>query len=156
MAAAKGKKYSSDRRKRYQELRDEGRVGPQFGKLGGRPPKRSRDNHPRPAAKAIAEAAREHADDIAGVFRDVLLDPHATDTEKLRAVKTMVGIETGEERIEREDRKLGRTPDPDIASMSREELVASLAEMFNRTPQLRSALAGAQSPSSEGNGSERA
>lgn len=60
-----GDLYSSDPKERYQQLLEDGRVGPQFGRLGGRPRK------PR-AAEAIAEHARKEADRIIQAYDQAL------------------------------------------------------------------------------------
>lgn len=130
MAPPNRRKYSSDRRERYQELRAEGKVGPQFGKLGGRPKKSPTDSQPKRAATVVAEAARANSHLISKVFTDILADPDTTDTQKVRAVKTMLGVESGEERLQREDEDRGRRPEPTRIE-TRADAIAILAESLS-------------------------
>ena len=117
---------------------------PDHGKLGGRPRKKPTDTQqPRRAATVIAEAARENADKIASVFIDVLLDPEAKQSDKLRAVKGLVGVEFRET-----DRERDEANDPSRAAVTAadvEDAKADLTRMLNDPitgPRLRAVLGG--------------
>lgn len=136
----KSKRYSSDRSERMRELQAEGRVGAKFGKLGGRPRKVKTDAPPRPAAAAIAAAAAENAPQMAAVLIDVLLDDNASRTDKLRAIKLGIGIETGE--TQREDDERDDPANAERVNLaSREDLIAGLSKSLSN-PIVRQRLAG--------------
>jgi hypothetical protein len=120
-------------------LRD-GKIGPQFGKLGGRPPKVPTEDqlHPRPAAAAVRRAAAANADKIAAVFIDVL-NSDASDAQKVRSMKSLLAVEQKEVAIELEERKLTSTPPPPQFG-SAEEAANVLAARLASNPILRSRL----------------
>lgn len=132
MATTKGKKYSSDRRQRMKELQAEGKMTPEHGKLGGRPKKSHTETQRQSASSVIADALRDHAELAARVVPDVLRDPNASDSMKLRAVKLGLRIEDTDENRRREDEREGRRlpedidPDADHGELVR-SLVAKLA-----------------------------
>jgi hypothetical protein len=148
------RKYASDPRERARELVRDGKLG--GARPGsGRPRKstgKSQSNHPRPAAAAIAAFARDHADELAQVFADVLDDPDATDAQKLRAVRSMLGIEMKETEFQLEERKLNRpapTPEHGSAEDAAAQLAARLAANPIVTRRLLAVLAPVEGP--EGN-----
>jgi hypothetical protein len=101
----------------------------------------AQSKHPRPAAAAIAAFAREHADELAQVFADVLEDPDATDAQKLKAVRSMLVIEMKETSFQLEERKLNRTPPPPDFD-SREDAADHLAAKLAANPLLARRLLG--------------
>jgi hypothetical protein len=141
MAAAKSKKYSSDRRERMKELQREGKLTPEHGRLGGRPRKKP-DTQKRRASTVVAEKAGENADQIAKVLTDCILDPDAAQADKMRAVKLAIGIEGTETERERDERNDPSRAEVNAATVeeAREALVRKLRDPVTG-PRLRAALA---------------
>jgi hypothetical protein len=128
-------KYSSDPAQRARELHAEGRLGGRrFGKMGGRPRKAPASSHPRPAAAAVAEAAAENADLIAKTFADVLNDDSISDTRKITALRTWLGIEARETDRERDEER------DELAALSRDEVEEELTRLLGN-PMVRDGLA---------------
>jgi hypothetical protein len=127
------------------QLRAEGKMGPQFGRLGGRPRKdRAPVEKPQTAAQAVAAAARANRDKIAKVYTDAI-QAGVSETTRLRAVGSWLGVE-GEE-AEREIREAeAEVERKALESMSRDELVGELASMFSKTPELAALLRNASQP----------
>lgn len=92
----------------------EGKIGPQFGKLGGRPRK------PR-ASEMVAEAARKDADKIIRVFQDGLDDDSIK--TRITAANSYLGWEHEEAKLKLEEEK----HDLDIEDASRDDLIGFLA-----------------------------
>jgi hypothetical protein len=138
------KRYSSDPKQRAAELVAEGKIGGKR-KGAGRPRKVTSDGQRKRASTVIAEYARENAEEMAKVITDCLLDPDATQAEKMRAVKLAVGIDSKES-----DRERDELADPN-SSLSQEiaesadEARANLARKLSDPvtgQRLRDALAG--------------
>lgn len=110
-----GSYYSSDPKERYQQLRDDGKVGPQFGKLGGRPRK------PR-AAEVVAEHARKEADRIIGALDDAL-DEEQPIRVRMEAAQAFIRIEKDEASLQLDEDR--------VDTMPREQLEAEFAEMLS-------------------------
>lgn len=101
-----GSNYSSDPKERYQELLEDGKIGPEYGKLGGRPRKRR-------ASEEIADMVPDELERIKAAFRDGL-DPEKSGIERrIKTGKDLLAIEEKEElRKEREaDRGRERSRD---------------------------------------------
>ena len=141
MAQQQRKRYSSDPKRRAEELVAEGRIG--GARPGaGRPRKRPDPSHPRPAAAAVAAAASEHSAQVAKVFVDALQSEDLTDAQKVVAMKTFLGVEDRETRREHEE--IRHTARDEISAMSLEEIEADLAEMLSN-PLIRRAFSAALS-----------
>ena len=110
------------RRERMIELRKQGKVGPQFGKLGGRPKK------PR-ASEKIAAEAEKHADEMLAVLKDGIAPGQSTSI-RLRALEQWL-------RIEGEERKVEMEEEEHLAKMSRDELMEEFAQKINSNPMLK-------------------
>lgn len=109
------------RRERALKLKEEGKIGPQFGHLGGRPRK------PR-VSELLADEARKDADQILAVLKNGI----RSDSEKtaLAYLQTWVGIEHEETKLRLAEEK----QEFDIGKASREELIAYLAESLSSGP----------------------
>lgn len=96
-----GSFYDSNASIRMAQLREDGRVGPQFGKLGGRPRK------PR-ASEIIAEEARKQAQNMIKALNDALED----DSTRIRmdAVRMYTDIEQREASTQIDEAKLDQMP----------------------------------------------
>ena len=141
------KRYSSDPKERARQLVAEGKIGgPRAG--SGRPRKdRQTGDHLPTAASVVAKAARENADKIVAVFEDAV-EAGQADRTRLAAAKSWLGVE-GEE-AEREIRQAEVEVERQaLETMSRDELVESLANMFARTPSLLALLRAAPQPEIE-------
>lgn len=105
-----GSFYSSDPSERAMQLKEDGKIGGHFGKLGGRPRK------PR-ASEKVAEAAQKDADQIIKVFKDLV----NSDSEKnrLAAATSWLAIEHEETKLRLQEEK----QEFDIGQASREELL---------------------------------
>lgn len=119
------KRYAADRSERARQLVEDGKIG--GARPGaGRPPKANTESQGRrPAAEAVAAAARQHSESIAQVFVDVLQDDTASDSEKLRAMRALLGVETTEAKIQLEESKQSDL-DP-VTPESRKEAEANLS-----------------------------
>jgi hypothetical protein len=102
-----GSLYSSDPKERYQQLVEDGKIGPQFGKLGGRPRK------PR-AAEAMAEYAKQKTDEMKAAFDAALEQKDDNPRLAMEAARGLIEIERGETQLQHEEEKLD--------NMSREQL----------------------------------
>ena len=115
------KRYSSDPSERARELVAEGRLG--GARPGsGRPPKKRTEaqaGERRTAASVIAAWAREHGEQMAQVFVDVLDDPDASDRQKIHAVKVMLGIESKEAELQLLEERNGSRRELPIAAWMR-------------------------------------
>lgn len=125
-----GSFYSSDPRERMAQLQEDGKVGPQFGKLGG-----NRKRAHRSAASAVAEMAAEEAEKVRAVFLDGI-DESQPIGIRLQAAKELLKVE-GDER----DREL-RQAQHEFEKMNKDQLVSSVKNMLT-------ALAGAGRIASE-------
>ena len=105
-----GSHYSSDPSERALQLKEDGKIGGQFGKLGGRPRK------PR-ASEKVAEAAQKDADQIIKVFKDLV----TSDSEKTRlaAANSWLAVEQEETKLRLQEER----QEFDIGQASREELL---------------------------------
>lgn len=118
-----------ERRKRSErlaKLRSQGKVGPQYGKLGGRPRK------PR-AAELIAEEAEKNKQQLVNVLKDAI-DPSQSVSTRLKGLKQWVDIEQAERQME-------MTEEEHLAKMSREEMAHGLADKIANNPVLAKVLA---------------
>lgn len=125
LAKTKSKVELSDeererRRQNMQKLRDEGKIGPQFGKLGGRPRK------PR-ATEMIAERARQHSEEIAQVFIDAI-DPEQPMKVRLEAANSFAKIDRDEAQLKLQEDKF------DVEHADKNELVTYLAGILEDSP----------------------
>lgn len=117
-----GELYSSDPKERYQQLVEDGKIGPQFGRLGGRPRK------PR-AAEKVAEYARREADKIIGAYEEAL-DGDNTRL-KMEAANALIKIERDEASLQLEEDEFDKLSAEDqaaaiVALMSDPMLAAAL------------------------------
>ena len=105
-----GSFYSSDPSERAMQLKEDGKIGGHFGKLGGRPRK------PR-ASEKVAEAAQKDAEKIIKVFKDLV----ESDSEKTRlaAANSWLAIEQEETKLRLQEER----QEFDIGQASREELL---------------------------------
>lgn len=146
MAPTKAKKYSSDPRQRMKELQAEGKMTPEHGKLGGRPRKgASESQRKKRASTVIAEYARDHSDKIAEVISDILRDPDASESMKLRAIKLALGVEgveTDRERDELADPSSARSQELAASPDQAKAQIASMLADPVTGQRLRSVLAG--------------
>src|SRR5437588_12751929 len=96
--------YAADPSERAKQLLAEGKIGPQFGHLGGRPRK------PR-AGEAVAAAARQNSDRIVGALLEAL-NANQPAAQRIAAARALLEVErTEEQRAERQaDRGLGLSP----------------------------------------------
>jgi hypothetical protein len=119
-----GSHYSADPAVRMAELKAEGRIGAEFGKLGGRPRK------PR-AAEAVAEHARQHADRIIDAL-DSGLD---SENERIRmeAAQAFIKIEKDEASIQLDE--------DEFDQMSAQEQLKQLKDLAG-DPVLRALFSG--------------
>lgn len=113
-----GSTYSSDPSERARQLRADGKIGPEFGKLGG-----GRKRQHVTAAKAVAEMAAEEAEAIKQVFRDGI-DPSSPVGIRLAAAEKILKIEG-----EQVDREI-RAEQAEFDRMNKEQLVGSVLEML--------------------------
>lgn len=109
------------RRQNALELKKQGKIGPQYGKLGGRPRK------PR-AMEKVAEAATQEADKIIQVFKDGV-DDESMKT-RLAAANSWLAIENEETKL----RLAEERQDFDIGQASREELLKFVATAISSGP----------------------
>lgn len=152
------RRYSSDPAERARELIAEGRLG---GKQpgSGRPRKRVSEAQPRKLAMTtVTERLRESAELIASVIPDVLNDPDATKSERMRAARLAIRIEGIDEDRRREEASEGRRSAMADLDADRAELVAALAVKLAENPLLAQRLgavlsaAGADTPNPPGSG----
>lgn len=115
-----GSHYSSDRRERALQLKEDGKMGPQFGSLGG-----ARAKERKRVTEVIAESAAEHAEQIQQVFIDGI-DPSQPIGVRLKAAKEMVGIAS------EYDALMLKARQAEFDAMSRAELAESISEMLDR------------------------
>ena len=137
------KRYSSDPKQRAAELVAEGKIG---GKRegAGRPRKLTSDGQRKRASTVIAEYARENAEQMAKVITDCLLDPDASQMDKMRAVKLAVGIDFRESDRERDELADPNSAQSQEIAANAEEAKAQLAGMLSDPvtgERLKSALA---------------
>lgn len=109
-----GSYYSRDSAERMRQLQEDGKVGPQFGKLGGRPRK------PR-AAELIAENARKHADEVWKALYSGLDEDNPVRVRQESAMNIL--------RVEREEAHLQIEEDK-LDDMPKEQLIAEIREAF--------------------------
>lgn len=107
-----GSFYSSDPRERALQLKEDGKIGGQFGKLGGRP-RRKR------ASEEIAELAYEEMESIKGAFRDALSSGESR--VRTGAAKDLLAFTEKEE--DRKEREAERNRD-----RNRDYLMSTLVE----------------------------
>jgi hypothetical protein len=139
-AAKPRKRYSSDPKTRAAELVAEGKLG-RARPGAGRPRKHTEAQRPS-ASSVIADALRDNADLAASVVPDVLRDPNASDSMKLRAVKLGLRIEDADENRRREDEREGRRPPESIdPAADHSELVRSLVAKLAENPMVAHQLA---------------
>lgn len=112
--------YSLDRATRMKEMQEDGKMGPQFGALGGARPKSRRR-----AAEVVAESAAENAEKIKQVFLDGIDEGNAIGV-RLQAAKELLKVEGDD--IEREMKQ----KQAEFDAMNKEELVGSIQEMLSR------------------------
>jgi hypothetical protein len=105
-----GSFYSSDPSERALQLKEDGKIGGHFGKLGGRPRK------PR-ASEKVAEAAQKEADNIIKVFSDLIQSD--SEKTKLAAANSWLAIEQEETKLRLQEER----QEFDIGQASREELL---------------------------------
>lgn len=117
---------SDEERKRRSEralqLKAEGKIGGQYGKLGGRPRK------PR-ATEIAAEEARNNAEDLIQVFKDGI-DPENPMKIRLASANSWFGIEQEEAKLKIQEEKL----DFDIEKANRDDLVEYLKNALTEGP----------------------
>lgn len=106
-----------------QRLRAQGKVGPEFGKMGGRPSKKAR------AADFLAAEAEKHGKEMLSALKDAL-DPSQNVSTRLKAVEQWLKIEDTSRRAEIEEEK-------HFAEMSRDELMEQFARKLNENPMLK-------------------
>jgi hypothetical protein len=104
------------------EKRKAGKVGPEYGKLGGRPRK------PR-AAELLAQEAEKHKEQMLQVLKDSI-DSNQPIGVRQKGLDQWLAIE-------REERRLEMDEDEHIAKMSKDELAAMLASKFQENPLLQ-------------------
>jgi hypothetical protein len=112
-----GSFYSSDPKERALQLKEDGKIGGQFGKLGGRPRK------PR-ASEKVAEAAQKDADNIIKVFRDLVKSD--SDKTRLAAANSWLAIEQEETKLRLQEER----QEFDIGKASREELLNYMKQVL--------------------------
>lgn len=107
--------YSSDPSERAMQLKEDGKIGGHFGKLGGRPRK------PR-AMEKVAEAATKEAEDIIKVFKDGIHDDSMR--TRLNAANSWLAIEDRETQLRLQEER----QEFDIGQASRDELLKYMKE----------------------------
>lgn len=115
-----GEHYSADNSVRMMQLQEDGKVGAQFGQLGGARKKRNRR-----AAEVIAEMAAEEADNIKRVFRDGI-DFDNPIGVRMAAAKEILRVEADEEKLSMAREK------QDIDNMNKQQLVSKIGEVLGR------------------------
>lgn len=124
----KGRKLDitpEERQRRSDAMRErmkQGKVGPQFGALGGRPKVKR-------ASELVAEQAAKDAARIVQVFQDAI-DPGQTITTRLKGAQGYLDIEKDERRLEMDEEE-------HHANMSQGDLAAYLAEKIKNNPEVR-------------------
>jgi hypothetical protein len=106
---------------RMKKLHAEGRAGPQFGKLGGRPRKKR-------ASEVIAEAAADEAEKLLAVYRDAI-DENQPISIRLKGAEAWKNIEQSEA-------KLGMEEEDHVRKMSKDELEDHIASKILSNPML--------------------
>jgi hypothetical protein len=101
------------------QLQAEGKMGPEYGRLGGRPRK------PR-ASEIVAEEAREHADEIVQALKDALAAGQPVST-RLQAAEKWLAAERKEAELQTRE-----PPRDGIEDLSREQLIDLLAPVLAR------------------------
>src|ERR1700743_43060 len=129
------KRYSSDPKTRAAGLDAEDRLG---GKQpgAGRPRKsvsEAQSEHRRPAAAAVAQAARDNADAISNVFVTILHDDTASNAAKVRAMKSFLSVEQREAELQLAEARAHTLPDRPLPE-SAEEAAAQLAAKLSGNP----------------------
>lgn len=99
----------------------EGKAGPAFGKLGGRPKKKR-------AAEIAAEVASEHGKEMAQVFLDAMASENPNSI-RMKAAEGLYKIEDKEARLQMDEEE-------HVRKMSRGDLIDELANMFAQNPML--------------------
>ena len=121
----KKRTISPEERKRRSEAMkqriSEGKAGPNFGKLGGRPRKKR-------ASEVVAEIASDKGKEIAQVFLDGI-DEHMPQSLRQKAAEGLMKVEEKEARLQMDEEE-------HIARMGREDLLDGLVEMFACNPML--------------------
>ena len=115
-----GEFYSSDPSERALQLKEDGKIGPQFGAKGGRPRKKR-------ATEMAAEKARAHADQITKVFLDGI-DEEQPMRMRLAAANSWLGIEQEEAKLQLQEEK----HDLDLENASRDDLIGFLADALTQ------------------------
>lgn len=127
--AKKKRQMSPEARKaaseRMKKLHAEGKAGPQFGKMGGRPRKKR-------ATEVIAEQAAEDAQKLLAVYQDGIAE-HQPISIRLKAAEAYRNIEQSEA-------KLGMEEEEHVRKMSKEELESHLAQKILSNPMLANRL----------------
>lgn len=113
-----GTPYSTDRSERMRQLHEDGKMGPQFGKLGG-----ARKRQHETAAKAVREMAAEEAEAIKQVFLDGI-DEKQPISIRMAAAKEILKVEG-----EQVDREL-RVEQADFDRQNKEQLAGNIVEML--------------------------
>lgn len=113
------------RSERMQRMRKEGKVGPQFGKLGGRPRKVR-------ASELIAEEASKNRKKIAQVLEDAI-DPEQPITVRMKGVQMITDIESKE-------RSMEMAEDEHYAKMNKDEMIDEMAQKLKENPVLAQIL----------------
>lgn len=116
---------SRRRSERMQRMRKEGKVGPQFGKLGGRPRKVR-------ASELIAEQASKKRKEIAKVLEDAI-DEEQPITVRMKGVQMITDIEKSE-------RSMEMAEDEHYAKMNKDEMIDEMAKKLNDNPVLAQIL----------------
>jgi hypothetical protein len=143
------KRYSSDPKVRARELVAEGKIG---GPRAGSGPKPKRTTEPQRASSVVAQAAKDHAEQIAATFTNVITDPDASDRQKMHASKTLVAIEAREAELTRADEREGLAAALDLPT-DHGELVTYMAKLVLSKPlvarRLSAILASAAPPADD-------
>jgi hypothetical protein len=134
LSDAERKRRSEAAKKRIAE----GKIGGQFGKLGGRPRKNRASDH-------VADAAEKNKAKMVSALEDALEDDQSIST-RLKAVEQWLAIEDKNRRLEMDEEE-------HFAKMSREELAEHLAARFANNPVLIKIITGMIIPNGNGNGS---
>lgn len=113
-----GSLYSTDRSERMRQLHEDGKMGPQFGKLGG-----GRKRQHETAAKAVREMAAEEAEAIKKVFLDGI-DEKQPISIRMHAAEKLLKVEG-----EQVDREL-RVEQADFDRQNKEQLAGNIVEML--------------------------
>lgn len=109
------------RRQNALELTQQGKIGPQYGKLGGRPRK------PR-ATEIVAEKAKQHAEEIANVFLDIIQNQDEKSAAKLAAANSWLEHEQKEAQLQLQEEK----HDLDLENASQAELMEFLVDALTQ------------------------